>query len=153
MVSVRPAAADSTEARELLAEYFEMRAATFPGAYTPVFPARGAFDPPAGVFLIVADGGEPAGCGGIRRIPDGPRGIRYEVKHLFLRPSTRGRGWGRLLLDELERHAREWDAAELVLDTHHTLEAAAGLYASAGFVPVEAYNDNPNATRWYAKPL
>ncbi|MBN9183060.1 MAG: hypothetical protein J0I66_08690 [Microbacterium sp.] len=93
MVSVRPAAADSTEARELLAEYFEMRAATFPGAYTPVFPARGAFDPPAGVFLIVADGGEPAGCGGIRRIPDGPRGIRYEVKHLFLRPSTRGRGW------------------------------------------------------------
>ncbi|MBN9192598.1 MAG: GNAT family N-acetyltransferase [Microbacterium sp.] len=153
MVSVRPTAADSTEARQLLAEYFGMRAATFPGAYTPVFPAPESFDPPAGVFLIVADEGELAGCGGIRRIPDGPRGIRYEVKHLFLRPATRGRGWGRLLLDELERHAREWGAGDLVLDTHHTLEAAAGLYASAGFVPVEAYNDNPNATRWYAKPL
>jgi len=103
MVSVRPTAADSTEARQLLAEYFGMRAATFPGAYTPVFPAPESFDPPAGVFLIVADEGELAGCGGIRRIPDGPRGIRYEVKHLFLRPATRGRGWGRLLLDELER--------------------------------------------------
>jgi ribosomal protein S18 acetylase RimI-like enzyme len=75
------------------------------------------------------------------------------VKHLFLRPETRGRGWGRLLLDDLERRAREWDAAELVLDTHHTLEAAGGLYASSGFETVEPYNDNPNATRWYRKAL
>lgn len=153
MASVRPVAADSTEARKLLAEYFEMRAATFPGAYTPVFPIREPFDPPAGVFLVVEDEGEPAGCGGIRRIPDGPSGIRYEVKHLYLRPATRGRGWGRLLLDELERHARTWGAGDLVLDTHHTLEAAAGLYARAGFASIEPYNDNPNATVWLRKAL
>ena len=46
------------------------------------------------------------GCGGIRRIEDGAHGPRYEVKHLYLRPETRGRGWGRLLLDDLERQAR-----------------------------------------------
>jgi hypothetical protein len=28
-----------------------------------------------------------------------------------------------------------------------------GLYASAGFTPIEPYNDNPNATRWYGKAL
>ena len=46
-----------------------------------------------------------------------------------------------------------YTAAELVLDTHHSLQAAAGLYASSGFVAIEPYNDNPNATRWYAKRL
>jgi GNAT superfamily N-acetyltransferase len=153
MVSVRSSGVDAPEAHALLAEYFGMRAETFPGAYTPVFPAPETFTPPAGVFLIVDDGGVAAGCGGIRRIADGQLGIRYEVKHLYLRPVTRGRGWGRLLLEELEVRAREWDAAELVLDTHHTLEAAGGLYASTGFVPTEPYNDNPNATRWYAKTL
>ena len=86
-------------------------------------------------------------------IEDGPDGPRYEVKHLYLDPSTRGRGWGRVLLERLEAQAREWGAADLVLDTHHTLEAAGGLYARSGFTAIEPYNDNPNATRWYGKQL
>lgn len=152
-MTLRPTPADSPAARELLIEYFEMRADAFPGEYTPTFPPASAFEPPAGVFLVVEVEGRDVGCGGIRLIADGPAGRRYEVKHLYLRPETRGRGWGRLLLERLEEYARGWDAAELVLDTHHTLEAAGALYARSGFVPVEAYNDNPNATRWYAKPL
>lgn len=153
MPTLRPTAADSPAARELLSEYFAMRAETFPGQYTPAFPPASAFEPPAGVFLVVEEDGQDLGCGGIRRIADGPNGIRYEVKHLYLRPETRGRGWGRLLLERLEEYAREWGAVELVLDTHHTLEAAGGLYARTGFEGIEAYNDNPNATRWYAKSL
>jgi GNAT superfamily N-acetyltransferase len=155
MVELRPVFADDPVARELLTEYFALRAATFPGnAYTTVFPARETFAEPDGVFVVLYDdGGLAVGCGGIRRISDGPAGARYEVKHLYLRPETRGRGWGRLLLDDLERRARRWDAAELVLDTHHTLEAAGGLYASAGFREIEPYNDNPNATRWYGLTL
>ncbi|WP_243076775.1 GNAT family N-acetyltransferase [Microbacterium sp. SS28] len=155
MVELRPLPVDEPVAHELLAEYFAMRAAAFPGqAYTTVFPAPTVFEAPSGVFVVVYDDeGIPVGCGGIRRIADGPLGVRYEIKHLYLRPETRGRGWGRLILDDLERRAREWDAAELVLDTHHTLEAAGGLYASAGFREIEPYNDNPNATRWYARRL
>ncbi|GAA3759166.1 GNAT family N-acetyltransferase [Microbacterium kribbense] len=154
MVSLNPTPVDDPEARAMLAEYVAMRAASFPGQYTPAHPARAVFESPAGVFLVLHDDeGAAAGCGGIRRIPDGPAGVRYEVKHLFLQPRTRGRGWGRMLLAELERYARGWDAAELVLDTHHTLTAAGGLYASAGFVPIEPYNDNANATRWYGKTL
>nr|WP_274637564.1 GNAT family N-acetyltransferase [Microbacterium bovistercoris] len=154
MVSLSPTPVDDPTARALLDEYVAMRAASFPGTYTPAHPPRAMFDPPAGVFLVLRDDREaPVGCGGIRRLPDGEAGVRYEVKHLFLQPSTRGRGWGRLLLNELERRAREWGAAELVLDTHHTLEAAGGLYAASGFVQVEPYNDNANATRWYGKRL
>lgn len=155
MVSLSPTRTDDPRAHALLGEYFHMRGETFPDrVYTPVFPEPAAFEPPAGIFLVVADDeGEDVGCGGIRRIADGPDGIRYEVKHLYLRPATRGRGWGRLLLEELESRARDWDAAELVLDTHHTLEAAGGLYARSGFTAIEPYNDNPNATRWYGKRL
>ncbi|WEG07735.1 GNAT family N-acetyltransferase [Microbacterium horticulturae] len=154
MASVQPLPVDDPISRGLLADYVAMRAASFPGQYTPASPPRAMFEPPAGIFLVVRDDEEQAvGCGGIRRLPDSGTGVRYEVKHLFLKPSTRGRGWGRMLLNELERHAREWGATELVLDTHHTLTAAGGLYASSGFVEIEPYNDNPNATRWYGKAL
>jgi ribosomal protein S18 acetylase RimI-like enzyme len=73
------------------------------------------------------------------------------VKQLWLTPAARGRGAGRRLLEELERHALELGAQELVLDTNASLEAAGGLYRSAGFIPIEPYNANPNATHWYGK--
>lgn len=68
-----------------------MRKATFPGhTYTTVFPDPSVFTPPAGVFVMVHDDdGTAVGCGGIRRVDDGPHGVRYEVKHLYLRPETR----------------------------------------------------------------
>ncbi len=157
MVTIQPLAVDDPRAHGLLEEYFRSRELGFAhqnAVYTATFPAPSVFTPPAGVFVVVTDDeGADVGCGGIRRIDDDEHGIRYEVKHLYLRPETRGRGWGRLLLDDLERRAREWDAAQLVLDTHHSLEAAAGLYRTAGFIETERFNDNPNATRWYAKAL
>lgn len=154
MLELRPASPATAESHAILAEYFALRAEEFPGgSYTTVFPRPEAFEPPAGVFLLAGPEGAPVGCGGIRRLDDGDAGIRYEVKHLFLKPETRGQGWGRAILGELERRAREWDAVELVLDTHHTLEAAGGLYARSGFARIDAYNDNQNATRWYRKML
>lgn len=155
MVSLRAVATDDPAARQLLTEYFAARAAGFPdSAYTTVFPDPATFTPPAGVFLVVVgDDGPEVGCGGIRRIADGPEGVRYEVKHLYLRPETRGHGWGRLLLAGLEQRAREFGAAAVVLDTHHTLTAAGGLYARSGYAEIEPYNANPNATRWYGKRL
>jgi GNAT superfamily N-acetyltransferase len=154
MLEFRPASTADAESHAILTDYFALRAQEFPGGtYSPVFPTAAAFIPPAGIFLLAGPENAAVGCGGIRRLPDSPAGIRYEVKHLFLRPETRGRGWGRAILEELERYARGWGAAELVLDTHHTLEAAAGLYARSGFEAIERYNDNPNATRWYRKTL
>ncbi|MDP3952902.1 GNAT family N-acetyltransferase [Microbacterium sp.] len=154
MLELRPSSPGDPESHAILAEYFALRAEEFPGGtYTTTFPDPATFESPVGVFLLAGPEGAAVGCGGIRRLEDSDAGIRYEVKHLFLKPVTRGRGWGRAILEELERRAREWDAAELVLDTHHTLEAAGRLYARNGFEQIEAYNENRNATRWYRKSL
>jgi ribosomal protein S18 acetylase RimI-like enzyme len=99
--------------------------------------------------------GEPAdvGCGGVRRIADGPHGSRFEVKHLWVQPHTRRLGYGRALMEELSRRARELGAAELVLDTNESLDAASALYRSLGFTPIAPYNENPNATTWLGRVL
>ncbi len=154
MVTIRPVRVDSPDASGLLDEYFALRASIFPGGgYRIVKPSPEAFVEPDGVFVVLYDGEEPAGCAGIRRLAPGDLGERFELKHLYVCDAGRGRGWGRMLLEDLERRAREAGAAEMVLDTHHTLDAAGALYARAGYTQVEAYNDNANATRWYAKPL
>lgn len=144
----------------LLTQYFSDRASSFPsaqGRYRTTLPQAQDFLPPRGVFLLVGesahDGGY-VGCGGVRRIGDSPAGtVRYEIKHLWLQPHVRGLGWGRLLLAELERRARDFGADEVVLDTNASLEAAGALYQNAGYQDVPPYNDNPNATNWYRKSL
>jgi len=147
----------SAEALALLDAYFAERSAGFPaeqGEYRPTYPTSEQFTPPAGVFLVVEDdAGEVIGCGGVRRIQRRPETyeVRFEVKHLWLAPNARGKGAGRKLLHELERRAIGFGAQELVLDTNASLEAAGGLYRSSGYVEVEPYNANPNATHWYGK--
>jgi GNAT superfamily N-acetyltransferase len=156
MLRYRDAAVTDPDAHRLLGDYFAERAAGFPseqGEYRPTWPDPAQFTPPAGVFLVLEDeSGAAVGCGGVRRIADAGDGtVRYEVKHLWLAPAGRGRGEGRRLLAELERRAIGFGAGELVLDTNASLEAAGGLYRSSGYVDVEPYNANPNATDWYGK--
>ncbi|MDQ4212427.1 GNAT family N-acetyltransferase [Microbacterium capsulatum] len=154
MPTFRIASPEDADAHAVLVDYFTLRAAEFPGgAYSPAYPTAAAFRAPDGVFLLLEDEGRIVGCGGIRRLSLPEEGSVFEVKHVFLRPETRGRGWGRLLLEELEARARAWDAAALVLDTHHTLESAGHLYRRSGYTEIPRYNDNPNATRWYRKDL
>ncbi len=159
MVSFREARPDSPSAHVLLEEYFRFREATFPHAqgYQRTFPRTEHFTPPVGVF-VVAEGAnlsgesDDVGCGGVRRIDaDATDAIRFEIKHLWVRPHMRGRGLGRMLLSELERRAEELGATEIVLDTNASLDAAGSLYASSGYEAIAPYNDNPNATNWYRK--
>ena len=146
----------------LLTQYFSDRASSFPaaqGQYRTTFPDPAQFLTPSGVFLLVSEQNGPAerafvGCGGIRRLDDSPAGdVRFEIKHLWLQPQVRGRGWGQALLAELERRARDFGADEVVLDTNASLTAAGALYARSGYESCEPYNDNPNATNWYRKSL
>ena len=158
MFQLRDAAVTDPDAQRLLGEYFDERAAGFPpeqGAYRPTWPDPAQFQPPVGVFLLVVDEqGEAVGCGGVRRIQRSPsNAVRFEVKHLWLAPAARGRGEGRRLLAELERRAAQYGAEEVVLDTNASLEAAGGLYRASGYVDIEPYNANPNATNWYGKAV
>ncbi|CAN5490782.1 hypothetical protein BH09ACT4_BH09ACT4_09620 [soil metagenome] len=146
-----PTPVDDPVAGALLDDYFASRALGFVGGeYRRTSPDPAAFVPPDGVFLMVFDDDDVAvGCGGVRMLsPD-----RGEIKHLWLDPSTRGRGWGRTLLIELEARAVGLGARVVVLDTNTTLEAARALYRSGGYDEIEPYNDNPNADLWLRKAL
>jgi len=152
MVRWRESGVDEPAAHALLGEYFASRAETFPshmGEYKTVFPTPDQFVPPNGVFLVVELDDDDVGCGGVRHLG----GSRFEVKHLWLQPRTRGSGLGRRLLAELEHRARTMGATELVLDTNASQAAAAALYRSSGYHEIPPYNDNANATHWFAKNL
>jgi len=152
---------DDALAAALLHDYFTEREQTFPsaqGTYTVALPDPARFVSPVGDFVVARLHGVPVGCGGVRRIEDartsgGDTIVRFEVKHLWLDPAARGQGAGRALLHELESRAIALGARRLVLDTNESLAAAGGLYRSSGYEAVEPYNDNPNATHWYAKDV
>jgi DNA-binding MarR family transcriptional regulator/ribosomal protein S18 acetylase RimI-like enzyme len=105
--------------------------------------------PPAGAFLVAGLRGEPVGCGGYKRQPDG---AAY-LKRMWVAPAARGLGLGRRLLAELEDQARAAGAPLAQLETNGTLAEAIALYRSAGYAEVEPFNDEPYAHHWFAKPL
>ena len=56
-----------------------------------------------------------------------------ELKRMYLRPSTRGRGLGRALLAEATGWASAHGCASMVLDTSPAMAAAQKLYESVDF--------------------
>ncbi|MBO9578901.1 MAG: GNAT family N-acetyltransferase [Microbacteriaceae bacterium] len=146
---------DSPLAAGLLHDYFTSRAlgfTTHPGGYRIPQPDPAWFTPPAGVFLVVrSPSGDAVGCGGVRRIDDRDGEPCFEVKHVWIEPGSRGRGWSRLLMAELESAAQGYGARWIVLDTNASLEAAQQLYRTSGYAEIPPYNDNGNATHWFAK--
>jgi GNAT superfamily N-acetyltransferase len=72
---------------------------------------------------------------------------------MWVAPRARGTGLGRRILEELERQARTADVEVLRLETNAALNEAIGLYLSAGFVEVLAFNDEPYAHHWFEKHL
>ncbi|MFE6668010.1 GNAT family N-acetyltransferase [Streptomyces sp. NPDC057697] len=84
---------------------------------------------------------------------------RAEVTKLMVRPSARGRGLGRSLLDAVERSAAESGVTLLVLDTESGSHAER-LYRSAGWTEcgsIPGYAGDPDGalkpTTLYYKPL
>jgi GNAT superfamily N-acetyltransferase len=103
-----------------------------------------------GAFLIgwSADGLPVAG-GGIKRLDD----RACEIKRMYVTPEARGGGVARQLLVALEDEARRLGYAVARLDTGPQQPHAERLYRSAGYEPIEDFNDNPFASFWGEKPL
>jgi GNAT superfamily N-acetyltransferase len=148
---IEPADARSAEVDTLLASYLAEIRATFGYDDDRAGPSSPEdFTPPTGRFLVVRDsGGAATGCGGVRLIDP----ATAEVKRMWIHPSIRGRGAGRRLLAALERAAVDLGAGRAVLDTNETLSSALALYRSAGWLEVDPYNDNTEATHWFSKDL
>jgi ribosomal protein S18 acetylase RimI-like enzyme len=134
-------AADVAHVRALFREYqawvaeplcfagFERELAELPGEY--------------GVLLLAEETGAPAGCVGVRRLPDGAA----EMKRLYVRPAYQGRGLGRRLAEAAVGAARAAGSRVLYLDTLPKMAPAIALYGALGFAPrgPYAYPPTPGA--------
>lgn len=98
----------------------------------------GAYAPPRGILLLARDGGEAAGCVGVRPLDEG----RCEMKRLYVREHHRGSGLGRRLAERAIAFAREAGYAGMMLDTLPQMERAVRLYRELGFVRCAPYYDN-----------
>jgi ribosomal protein S18 acetylase RimI-like enzyme len=151
-IEIEDADAAGEEARFCLAAYFAELAERFEEGFDP---ARGvsahepAMVPPYGCFLIVRLAGRPIGCAALRTLEPG----LGEIKRMWVSPEARGLGIARRLLGTLEARGREMGMDRICLDTNRALTQAQALYRSAGYRPVERFNDNPYADFWFEKDL
>ncbi len=125
---------------DLCFQGFEAELASLPGAYAP----------PTGCLLLAFLDGDPIGCVALQRVSD----TRGEMKRLYVRPSARGTGVGRILVDRVLEAAKAIGYSEVVLDTLPTMIEAQRLYDQLGFREIEAYRPNPiSGTRYLGKHL
>jgi DNA-binding MarR family transcriptional regulator/GNAT superfamily N-acetyltransferase len=104
---------------------------------------------PAGLIVVAWVHGDPVGCGVLKLHGRAPA----ELKRMWVSPDVRGLGLGRRLLRELEDLARDHGATAAHLETNRALTEAIALYRASGYEEVEAFNDEPHAHHWFAKPL
>ena len=128
------------EARRIFREYaetlgsdhclqnFAEELATLPGAY-----AR-----PDGRLLLAMVEDQVAGCAALRSL-DGETG---EMKRVYVRPSFRGLGLGRMLAESILHESRAAGYRRVRLDTLPSMVRAQELYRELGFREIAPYGDN-----------
>lgn len=97
-------------------------------------PAEGIDPTTVVVTLIARSDDRIVGTGALRRL-----GPDLEIKRMFVDPDQRGRGLGRILLNDLERRAREIGAPRLLLHTGQRQPEALALYRASGFTEVPVF--------------
>jgi GNAT superfamily N-acetyltransferase len=127
---------------------FDAEMASLPGKYAW----------PGGELLLAVDaagaggpraaGGEVVGIIAVRALDEsgyraGDARPACEMKRMYVKPTCRGWGVGRLLGEASMEAARRAGYRMMKLDTEESFAAAMGLYQSLGFERCERYNDDP----------
>ena len=86
---------------------------------------------PRARLYIAEISGEPVGMGGLRPLA----ADEAEIKRMFVRPSSRGLGIGRAILQQLIDDARTLGYTTIHLDSAPFMLEAHALYRRFGFVP------------------
>ena len=152
MVAVAVEDPTSTAARFCIESYFAELDSRFDAGFDPsrsISADAEELTEPAGLLLVARLRGEPIGCGALKLHGGEPA----EIKRMWVAPAARGLGVGRRILAELEEHARRRGVGVVRLETNRALREAGRLYRSAGYVEVEAFNDEPYAHHWFEKRL
>lgn len=140
------------DAKWCLEQYFAEIDARLDEGFDParsLLPDARELTPPAGALLLARLRDQPVGCGALKLPANAPP----YLKRMWIAPAARGLGLGRRLLAELEQHAKNAGASIVRLETNRSLTEAIALYRSAGYVEVEAFNDEPYAHHWFEKRL
>jgi GNAT superfamily N-acetyltransferase len=146
---VNPAAAD---AQFCLSEYFRELDKRFTAGFDPARSISAdvhELTRPRGLLLLAYAHERAVGCGALKFHANAPA----ELKRMWIDPGHRGMGLGARLLSELERHAARAGAKRVRLETNESLREAIALYRHAGYVEVDAFNEEPYAHHWFEKRL
>jgi putative acetyltransferase len=100
-------------------------------------------------FVAFNQGGELLGTAGVMPVAPG----LYELRKMYLRPESRGRGVGVRLLEACVDFCRERGAKSVVLDTVEEMGAAIAFYEKHGFVRDDAQIRGARCTRGYRLDL
>jgi putative acetyltransferase len=115
---------------------FEQELAGLPGHYAP----------PDGRLLLAEHEGQLAGCVALHKWESGI----CEMKRLYLRPSFRGKGLGRVLAETIIAEARDIGYQRMRLDTiEPIMKDAVEMYRKLGFREIAPYRPNPIAGAMY----
>lgn len=134
--------AQLAQAHELFLEYaqslgfslcfqnFDHELASLPGGYAP----------PEGRLLLAEYDDQVVGCVALHKLKPGI----CEMKRLYLRPTMRGKGLGRILADRIIAEARQIGYQRMRLDTvEPVMKDAVAMYRKIGFKAIEPYCPNP----------
>jgi DNA-binding MarR family transcriptional regulator/GNAT superfamily N-acetyltransferase len=152
MVSFAVEDPESADASWCLSQYFAELDRRFQSGFDPgrSIPADAdELRPPSGLLLLARLRGRAIGCGALKFHGRSA----CELKRMWIAPEARGLGLGRRMLEELEWHAGKRRAARVRLETNRALREAIALYRRAGYVEVDAFNDEPYAHHWFEKRL
>lgn len=104
---------------DLSFQHFDEELSGLPGDYAP----------PLGRLLIAhMQDGPPVGCVALRRFDEGV----CEMKRLYVRPESRGRGIGRMLAEKVIERARDMGYERMRLDTIDTMVTAIACTVPSG---------------------
>jgi GNAT superfamily N-acetyltransferase len=85
--------------------------------------------------VVAYDGVIPAGCGAIKEYDD----TTFEVKRMFVLPGYRNKGFGSIILKELEEWAKNLSCNRCLLETGKRQPDAIALYTKNGYVQIPNY--------------
>ena len=147
MLIIRTLTAHDTEALEQVRQYFRNYAAwlgvdlSFQNFEQEMASLPGSYGEPQGRLFFAEFSGRPAGCVGIRPVPDSEG--TCEMKRLYVDPEARGKGVGRALALAAIKAARRIGYRRLLLDTLPSMRMAVKLYRELGFTEAPAYYQTP----------
>jgi putative acetyltransferase len=140
--------AQIAQARELFLEYAQSLGVNlcFQNLEGELAGLPGHYAPPDGRLLLAEYEGRLAGCVAFHQWEPGI----CEMKRLYLRPTFRGKGLGRVIAETVMTEARNIGYQRMRLDTiEPIMKDAVEMYRKLGFREIAPYRPNPIAGAIY----